>query len=121
MDLKAISRPLGGPGPYRWGSTPLGFGFGCFFENPMIFDPWGQPWGPLEAEGRPYIQGLYRDALDLHRNIQDLLSIFVHLFSIFRTLVQRVCMTTGSSTTTTTATTTTRKLKQNSDVGQLQC
>ena len=31
-----------------WGSAPCGF-----FENPMIFDPWGQPWGPLEAEGRP--------------------------------------------------------------------
>ena len=31
-----------------WGAAPRGF-----FENPLIFDPWGQPWGPLEAEGRP--------------------------------------------------------------------
>ena len=34
----------------RWGSV---FGVIFFLENPMIFDPWGQPWGPLEAEGRP--------------------------------------------------------------------
>ena len=40
MDLDAILRPfgvqaptVGGPGPYRWGSTPLGFGFGCFFSR----------------------------------------------------------------------------------------
>ena len=33
--------------PHLWGSV-LGV-----FSFPKMLDPWGQPWGPLKAEGRP--------------------------------------------------------------------
>ena len=60
----------------RWGSVlgrffssenafggALGFGFGCFFCLKIHdFWPLGQPWGPLEAEGRPL---LYRFFIDV--------------------------------------------------------
>ena len=39
-------------GPKGENSTPSAEGV-IFLIFSMFFDPWGQPWGPLEDEGRP--------------------------------------------------------------------
>ena len=46
-----LAPSFGGQGP------TLGIAFRSFFFPPQVFYivPGGQPWGPLEAEGRPVI------------------------------------------------------------------
>ena len=68
MDLEAILKTLEvqvptveGPGPYRWGSTPMGFGFGCFFLQTMVLvpRPWGSVWGIFFGYMEPMISQLF--------------------------------------------------------------
>ena len=59
-----------------------------------MFDPWGQPWGPLEAEGRPVLQldqkvaykSTFEPIIDLRNySIAEFASFFmqIHVVDLF--------------------------------------